>query len=46
MRFAWNLAWLTDARRRVLTMRRVFQKYERHLAAIALVATKASEKRS
>jgi ubiquinone/menaquinone biosynthesis C-methylase UbiE len=40
MRFAWNVATHTAARRRVLTMRRVFRKYGGHLAAIVLVATK------
>ena len=41
LRFAWNVATHAAARRRVLRMRRVFRKYNRHLAAIALVATKA-----
>lgn len=41
--FAWNVATHTAARRRVLTMRRVFRKYDRHLAAIALVATKPED---
>jgi SAM-dependent methyltransferase len=40
IRFAWNVATHQAARRRVLTMRRVFRKYGRHLATIALVATK------
>jgi SAM-dependent methyltransferase len=39
--FVWNVATHSAARRRVLTMRRVFRKYSRHLAAIALVAEKA-----
>jgi SAM-dependent methyltransferase len=43
MRFVWNVARHAAARRRVLTMRRVFRKYARHLAAIALVATKPLE---
>jgi SAM-dependent methyltransferase len=43
VRFAWNVATHAAARRRVLTMRRVFRKYARHLAAIALVAEKPSE---
>jgi SAM-dependent methyltransferase len=43
MRFAWNVATHAAARRRVLTMRRVFRKYGRHLAAIVLVATKTCE---
>jgi hypothetical protein len=40
VRFAWNVATHAMARRRVLTMRRVFRKYNRHLAAIAVVAEK------
>jgi hypothetical protein len=40
LRFAWNVATHPAARRRVLTMRRVFRKYSRHLSAIALVAEK------
>lgn len=40
LRFAWNVATHAVARRRVLTMRRVFRKYRAHLAAIALVACK------
>lgn len=43
LRFAWNVATHAAARRRVLTMRRVFRKYGRHLAAIALVASKPLE---
>ncbi|MEX2093466.1 MAG: methyltransferase domain-containing protein [Pirellulales bacterium] len=43
IRFAWKVATHAAARRRVLTMRRVFRKYSRHLAAIALVATKSCE---
>jgi len=42
-RFAWNVATHATARRRVLTMRRVFRKYSQHLAAIALVARKPAE---
>jgi SAM-dependent methyltransferase len=38
--FAWNVATHMAARHRVLTMRRVFRKYNRQLAAIALVAEK------
>jgi SAM-dependent methyltransferase len=38
VRFAWNVAWHPQARRRVRAMRRVFRKYRHHLAAIALVA--------
>lgn len=40
LRFLWNVATHAAARRRVVTMRRVFRKYDRHLAAIALVAEK------
>jgi hypothetical protein len=43
VRFMVNVATHSAARRRVLTMRRVFRKYGNHLAAIALVATQASE---
>jgi len=40
LRFAWNVATHAVARRRVLTMRKVFRKYGRHLAAIVLVGVK------
>lgn len=40
VRFAWNVARHGQARRRVMTMRRSFRKYRRHLAAIAIIATK------
>ena len=43
LRFAWNVAWNCQARRRVVTMRRVFRKYKRHLMAISLVAIKLAE---
>jgi hypothetical protein len=43
IRFVWNVARHAEARRRVLKMRRVFRKFSRHLAAIALVATKPLE---
>ena len=46
VRFAWNVASHAAARKRVLTMRRVFRKYSQHLAAIALIATKPEEKPS
>jgi hypothetical protein len=46
VKFALNVVAHSAARRRVLTMRRVFRKYGRHLAAIALVAVKPSEERS
>lgn len=45
IRFAWNVATHAAARRRVLTMRRVFRKYSAHLAAIAVVAVKREEPR-
>jgi SAM-dependent methyltransferase len=38
IRFAWNVAWNSPARRRVLAMRRIFRRYRHHLAAIAIVA--------
>lgn len=40
LRFAKNLLIHHDARRRVLTMRGVFRKYRRELAAVAIVAHK------
>ncbi len=40
VRFAWNVATHTAARRRVLSMRRVFRKYRNHLGAIVLIARK------
>jgi hypothetical protein len=43
VRFAWNVATHAAARRRVLTMRRVFRKYNRYLAAVVLVAAKLEE---
>jgi hypothetical protein len=42
-RFVWNVATHAAARQRVLKMRRIFRKYRRHLAAIALVAVKPAE---
>jgi hypothetical protein len=44
LRFAWNVATHAEARRRVLTMRRTFRKYNSHLAAVVLVATKLKDK--
>jgi SAM-dependent methyltransferase len=41
LRFAWNVATHSAARRRVLKMRRVFRKYHQYLAAIAIVARKS-----
>jgi SAM-dependent methyltransferase len=43
IRFFANVATHPAARRRVLTMRRVFRKYRDHLGAIVLVAEKESE---
>ncbi len=40
IRFAWNVVRNSEARRRVLAMRRTFRKYRRHLAAVVLVAKK------
>lgn len=40
LRFVWNVATHPAARRRVVTMRNVFRKYARHLAAIVLVSEK------
>jgi SAM-dependent methyltransferase len=41
MRFAWNVATHSAARRRVLKMRGTFRKYKQHLATIAIVARKS-----
>jgi SAM-dependent methyltransferase len=43
MRFVWNVARDSDARRRVLRMRRTFRKYRQHLVAIVLVCAKSKE---
>lgn len=40
LRFAWNFVRHSEARQRVLSMRRVFRKYRDNLAAIAIVAKK------
>ncbi|NBC47577.1 MAG: methyltransferase domain-containing protein [Gammaproteobacteria bacterium] len=40
MRIAANLLRMSDARRRVLQMRRVFRRYADHLCAVALIASK------
>ena len=40
IRFVWNVATHAEARRRVLSMRGVFRKYKKHLAAVAIVAVK------
>lgn len=42
LRFAWNLCRDAAARERVLAMRRIFEKYRPHLAAIMLVGIKRS----
>ena len=43
LRFLFNVATHSAARKRVVRMRRVFRKYRKHLAAISLVAEKQSE---
>lgn len=43
MRFAWNVALHSAARRRVLSMRKVFRKYRQYLAAVIMVATKPED---
>jgi SAM-dependent methyltransferase len=43
LRFVWNVATHSQARQRVLRMRRVFRKYSSHLAAISLIAVKNNE---
>ncbi len=40
IRFVWNVLRDGDARRRILSMRRLFRRHCSHLSAIALVATK------
>lgn len=40
VRFVWNVLRTPDARHRVLSMRRMFRKHRRHLAAIAFIAVK------
>lgn len=40
MRFIWNVARHSQARKRVLGMRRLFRKHQSHLGAIAIVAVK------
>ncbi len=46
MRFVWNVARHSQARRRVLAMRKIFRTYRHNLAAIALVAVKPCEDQS
>ena len=43
LRFAWNVTCHAQARRRVLAMRKMFRKYEPHLAALVLVAVKSND---
>ncbi len=40
LRFAWNVARDSEARRRVFEMRSVFRRYRKELGAVALVAIK------
>jgi hypothetical protein len=40
LRFAWNVATHSDARQRVLRMRRTFRKFRDYLAAVVIVAQK------
>ena len=42
-RIAWNVLQNPAARRRVLTMRRVFRQYDQNLAALMLVAEKGNQ---
>lgn len=44
LRFAWHLCRDAEARQRVIAMRRVFEKYRPHLAAVMLVGIKPPEK--
>ena len=46
IRFAWNVLNDNEARRRVATMRKVFQTYEENLAAVMLVAVKRNSENS
>ena len=43
IKFVWNVARNSVARRRVCAMRRTFRKYRQNVAAIALVCTKLEE---
>jgi hypothetical protein len=40
LRFVFNVLRTSEARKRVLTMRRMFRKHRRHLAAISFIAVK------
>jgi methyltransferase family protein len=42
LRFLWNVATHFEARQRVQRMRQIFRKYQRHLAAVAIVGMKPS----
>jgi ubiquinone/menaquinone biosynthesis C-methylase UbiE len=42
LRFAWNVCHDSEARQRVIAMRRVFAKYRRYLSAIMIVGIKCS----
>ena len=46
MRFAWNVTCHAHARRRVFAMRKMFRKYQPHLAAFVLVAVKGNDSHS
>jgi hypothetical protein len=39
LRVIFNMLTKTELRKRILGMRRLFQKYEKHLAAISIVGT-------
>lgn len=43
MRIAWNIVRDSDARRRVQTMRAIFQRFRPNLKAVMIVATKPKE---
>lgn len=43
LRFAWNVAYHPAARHRIGAMRKMFRKYQNHLAAVALVAKKRGD---
>jgi SAM-dependent methyltransferase len=40
LRFGFNLLRMPEARRRVISMRRIFRRHRNHLSAIVIVATK------
>lgn len=44
LRILWNAAREPEARARALSMRRSFRKYQKHLGAIAFVATKSGRR--